>query len=169
MRALVRARRRVKKRTRWIGGATAHFLIVSQLLYSACVFIPQMKMNGACWKVLCRVNGYLKTTTTADGHSHIHIRHSLSDKPLKHLTFHPTSSGAKSFYWLSIFFPLVSPNKRALCLWSAALLPCPSTAGWYGCECASAYIVVRVFLCDFMRVYVGFLTKRKWVLIVFLR
>ena len=70
-----------------------------------CVFGHWTKKNRGRWRLLCWVNDYLKTTAV-DEHTHEHTHmHTLSKKALKHLTFHLTSSAAKSFYWLSIFWP----------------------------------------------------------------
>lgn len=68
---------------------------------------------------------------------------SVSEKPLKHLTFHRTSSAAV----VSLaFHPLApdSPNKQALCLWTRALLLCQSTIVPF-CECVCVCVFVLAF------------------------
>lgn len=71
---------------------------------------------------------------------------SFSEKPLKHLTFHLTSSAAVIS---SAFHPLApnSPNKRAHCLLTPALLPCHSTAVPF-CACHASET-----LCVFILVF----------------
>lgn len=81
----------------------------------------------------------------------------LSEKPLKHLTFHLTSSAEVV---PSAFHPLApnSPNKRAHCLLTPALLPCRPTAAPF-CVCHPS-----VTLCVFILVF----RQRESVSIAFL-
>ena len=80
-------------------------------------------------------------------HMYTH-RHTLSEKPLKHLTFHLPSSGAKSLYWLSIFSPR-PVQTNGLFVYGLCLCYCVHLlqAGWAVQECLRVCVCARVCVC----------------------
>lgn len=134
------------------------------------LFSSQNENEEGWWSVLCGLNNYLKTTAAADGHTYTN-RDTHSEKPLKHLTLHLTSSGVKSFYWLSIFSPRPVQTNGLFVYGSAFVtvsiycrLERPHPV--WGCVQVCIWVIVE---CMFsVCVYVGLLTKRKCFLIVFL-
>lgn len=87
----------------------------------------------------------LKTTT--NGHTHW--------KTIKTLDLSPNLLWRQVILLALHLSAPASPNKQALCLWTLALLLCPSTAGWYAfkCVCVHAclpvFVPVSVYLCWF--------------------
>lgn len=99
-------------------------------------------------------------------------KHTLSKNLLKHLIFHLTSFGEKSFYWLFIFLSHQSKQTGSLFMDPAFVtVSIHCQAGMQlkrVCAWCVYVIPVHMVLFDSMCVYVGLLTKKKWFLIVFL-
>lgn len=138
----------------------------SHIMY-VCLSLKWKWVRG-WWTVLCSMNDYLKTTITADEHTHIHTLW----KPTKTLDLSPHLL-CSQVVLLALHLLCPGQSKQTgslfmnsglcycvyllrlvwlqLCVWV-----CVRPAGMHG------------FLCNSVCVYVGFLTKRKWFLIVFL-